>query len=226
MNKVCKYCQAPFQTHRKDPHRFCSLACMYASRIKPRVTRVCALPRCNNAFEIFAEPCPSVPNGQIYCSRECRDEVRRLAPIELTCEGCHNSFTIPGKQRYRNRKFCSYECFAATIRNPKRTRDRIPYYGSNWRQQREAARKRDNFTCQACGKAPKDRSQLQCHHIVPFDEFGTEHFEEANRLSNLLTLCLACHRHIHNGTIPLPEFDRLCQLPPNVRTPTPSMIAA
>ncbi|MBW8009693.1 MAG: DEAD/DEAH box helicase [Chloroflexi bacterium] len=64
-------------------------------------------------------------------------------------------------------------------------------YGSSWKQQKNAARERDNFTCQNCGEVEDGRAH-DVHHKIPFRAFAS--FEEANRLENLVTLCRPCHR--------------------------------
>jgi predicted HNH restriction endonuclease len=46
---------------------------------------------------------------------------------------------------------------------------------------------------------------LQAHHIIPFEMFGIARYEEANQLSNLMTLCIGCHKMVHSGRIPLPS---------------------
>ena len=64
-------------------------------------------------------------------------------------------------------------------------------YGANWRQQKEAARQRDQYACQNCGVLEAGRAH-DVHHRIPFRAYN--HYEEANRLGNLVTLCPACHR--------------------------------
>jgi DEAD/DEAH box helicase domain-containing protein len=64
-------------------------------------------------------------------------------------------------------------------------------YGPGWPRQRQAARERDNYTCQNCGLREEGRT-LEVHHKIPFRAF--EHPNEANRLDNLVTLCPTCHR--------------------------------
>jgi hypothetical protein len=53
---------------------------------------------------------------------------------------------------------------------------------------------RDDFTCQHCGK---QKAPLQAHHIVFREQGGKD------TLTNLLTLCEACHTKIHLGKIQL-----------------------
>ena len=75
-------------------------------------------------------------------------------------------------------------------------------YGSNWSIQRERARARDEYRCQTCGVQEGD-IMLHVHHKTPFRAFSTP--EEANQLSNLITLCPTCHNQaeaavrVHSG---------------------------
>ena len=64
-------------------------------------------------------------------------------------------------------------------------------YGPVWPQLRAAARARDGYVCQSCGTAENGRPH-DMHHKIPFRAFETA--DQANRLSNLVTLCPACHR--------------------------------
>ena len=59
---------------------------------------------------------------------------------------------------------------------------------------RTACLMRDGYTCQQCGKR---NCHLQAHHII-FKEQGGK-----DTLTNLLTLCEACHRAVHQGKITL-----------------------
>jgi DEAD/DEAH box helicase domain-containing protein len=64
-------------------------------------------------------------------------------------------------------------------------------YGSNWAAQRNRARARDQYRCQMCG-APEQGREHDVHHKIPFRTFASH--EQANQLSNLITLCRSCHR--------------------------------
>ncbi|MCD6520131.1 MAG: DEAD/DEAH box helicase [Anaerolineae bacterium] len=71
--------------------------------------------------------------------------------------------------------------------------------GPNWEEQRNLARQRDGYRCRWCGAPERPGRQHEVHHIVPFREFGwvpgeNENYRQANRLSNLITLCPRCHR--------------------------------
>jgi 5-methylcytosine-specific restriction endonuclease McrA len=70
-------------------------------------------------------------------------------------------------------------------------------YGKNWLQQRKAALKRDEHSCQRCGMTQdqhieKYQMELHVHHITPAAEFNSHN--ERNKLTNLLTVCASCHR--------------------------------
>jgi RRXRR protein/HNH endonuclease len=53
---------------------------------------------------------------------------------------------------------------------------------------------RDDYTCQQCGKK---NTRLEAHHLI-FREHGGK-----DTLTNLLTLCEACHHKLHEGKITL-----------------------
>ncbi|MFC6825664.1 homing endonuclease associated repeat-containing protein [Halopelagius fulvigenes] len=75
-------------------------------------------------------------------------------------------------------------------------------YGPNWQTRRERVLARDDHTCQACGlDSEKSRDRygkgLNVHHITPRNKFvedGELNHEQANRMENLVTLCISCHR--------------------------------
>jgi DEAD/DEAH box helicase domain-containing protein len=80
-------------------------------------------------------------------------------------------------------------------------------YGPNWPAQRDRARARDGYRCQNCGASEKGGvlspvlsgteglSKGRAHHVhhkTPFRAFAS--YQQANQLSNLVTLCPRCHR--------------------------------
>ncbi|WP_321112976.1 HNH endonuclease [Halorussus salinisoli] len=66
-------------------------------------------------------------------------------------------------------------------------------YPDDWDTRRRKVYRRDEWTCQNCGKkgGPKGETQLEAHHIVPVGVGGN------HSLSNLVTLCHACHTMVH-----------------------------
>ncbi len=69
-------------------------------------------------------------------------------------------------------------------------------YGRHWAKQRQAALARDEYICQVCGIAEGETSH-HVHHKMPFKAFEAP--QEANRLSNLITVCPACHRRAESA---------------------------
>lgn len=71
--------------------------------------------------------------------------------------------------------------------------------GPDWPTQRDRARARDGYRCVRCGAVERPGRQHDVHHVIPFREFGwvpgeNDRYREANRLTNLITLCPQCHR--------------------------------
>ncbi|MGD8752251.1 MAG: DEAD/DEAH box helicase, partial [Anaerolineales bacterium] len=69
-------------------------------------------------------------------------------------------------------------------------------YGPNWIIQRQRAQERDNHLCQICGIGEKEQPH-HVHHKIPFRMYASYH--EANRLDNLITLCVRCHQKAENN---------------------------
>ncbi|MBI1749468.1 MAG: HNH endonuclease [Acidobacteria bacterium] len=111
---------------------------------------------------------------------------------------CHTCGTRVEKQpcAVTSHNFCSRECFAKWRSSPDWSGSNNPawlgghdsYRGPDWERQTAAARRRDANTCQRCGRLGL---RLPVHHVRPFRLF--EDYREANRLSNLRTLCPECH---------------------------------
>jgi hypothetical protein len=79
-----------------------------------------------------------------------------------------------------------------------------------WNKVKITILRRDQFTCQDCGRSYKDiargknkRSGLEVHHIIPRSLGGTDH------PGNLKTVCMECHRVYTNSTIGLMKDVRL-----------------
>jgi len=65
-------------------------------------------------------------------------------------------------------------------------------YGPDWTEElKESIRERDGKVCQKCGKSQEENGrQLDVHHIDK-----DKHNQDP---SNLTSLCLSCHRGLHN----------------------------
>ena len=68
---------------------------------------------------------------------------------------------------------------------------------------RQYVLKRDSYTCKCCGRHPteKNRIKLHVHHIESRKTGG-------NAPNNLITICMDCHKALHEGKITLPESKR------------------
>jgi DEAD/DEAH box helicase domain-containing protein len=63
-------------------------------------------------------------------------------------------------------------------------------YGLEWKNTRNTILERDKWTCQSCGKK-ETAAPFHVHHKIPFKTFIL--LEQANNVSNLITLCPDCH---------------------------------
>jgi DEAD/DEAH box helicase domain-containing protein len=82
--------------------------------------------------------------------------------------------------------------------------DSVNDYGPNWQEQRQQVRQRDNFRCTQCGAPETPGRQHDVHHLTPFRTYGyvpglNENYKIANRLSNLVLVCRACHLRLEAG---------------------------
>jgi len=193
---VCGQCGQPFYVRRRDTlrvQRFCSLACAdYARDGKPLGTRAQRLTvRCRNCAIAF--DCYPSRRDKAFCSMTCQRNWEQSRRIEKRCAGCGQPFRVIPSRLHR--LYCSNACYVETaLRNPESAGNPR---GPNWKRQARAARKRDGYTCQRCGITQAEAgSVLPVHHIMPFCEFGLARYEEANQLTNLITLCRSCHRYV------------------------------
>jgi endogenous inhibitor of DNA gyrase (YacG/DUF329 family) len=146
-----------------------------------------------------------------FCDLQCLGEYKKKR-IAVICTNCGR---VVEKQAHQvtqsDHPFCNQKCAKAWLRgsnHPDWRGGTIDYYGLNWLQQARCARERDGYRCQVCGISG-DELRLDVHHIVPFRAFGyvrseNDHYLRANRLSNLITLCLSCHPRVEVGLLPCP----------------------
>lgn len=210
---ICQVCKGEFYPLARSRYdasiiKCCSKKCRniligeYAKRErKEGFVYQCA--NCGKTIRDF----PSRARAIKFCNKECYTKYQRRNSIIKTCKYCKKSFrTLYAR---KNRKYCSHKCYLDKLREGGEEHSAwnggcAYYYGPNWQDQNEKARKRDNYTCQVCGKHQNDNYRdLDVHHIKRFQEFGFEKYEQANHLSNLITLCPTCHQKVESGKITL-----------------------
>ncbi|OLS02414.1 HNH endonuclease [Tissierella creatinophila] len=98
---------------------------------------------------------------------------------------------------------------------PKRTKEPTKInkfrWSRVWRNKRNSIVERDNYLCQVC----KDNKRyvyegLEVHHIAPLEENYNIKLEE----SNLITLCVNCHKKADANKIERNYLKELIKIPP------------
>lgn len=234
----CAHCGAELKHPPSDfkghKHHFCNLACKgaYLSRHVAgknhhqwtSIDIPCAV--CGKIVQ--RRPSQMKSRAHVFCNRACYCTYQSIhktgsnnhnwGGVAVPCDYCGTMISHPPSQANANKhQFCNKTCHGAylalhTVGNAHHLwkGGRIDYYGPNWRMQKRAARKRDKYTCQACGKKPKKRA-LDVHHIKPFRSFGykpgiNETYLQANDLTNLISLCNKCHMQAECGKIAIQPY--------------------
>lgn len=133
----------------------------------------------------------------VYCSKECWS--KRVGTVEKECEHCGKVFISYAN---REQKYCSKHCADEVAKTRtgelspkweggKTAKSKVLRTRAEYREWRLAVFKRDNFTCQKCGKRTRD---LEAHHIKE----SCNHPELIYDVNNGITLCHACHKETDN----------------------------
>lgn len=202
----CPNCGKDVRSWPSNQHVYCNRQCEIDYT---HITKNC--PVCDKVFTYHR----SWP--RIYCSRRCTASVNAIKNLGVEilplmhCEQCGKEIK---RNKYKDKRFCSQRCFGewqseniVGENHPLFKGTRPEYYGPNWRMQRRAARKRDGYKCQCCGKPQKKNGRsLDVHHIKPFREFfyapgQNSNYLAANDLLNLVSLCASCHKLAEHGKV-------------------------
>jgi 5-methylcytosine-specific restriction endonuclease McrA len=220
IKRICPVCEKEYLA---DPKRLkwgrqttCSRYCSYKRRSKILSVNkeyVCTYCKCTFIRKPFQQNRTESP----FCSQVCYSKARKegvVIPhpptkprIKFTCEQCKKEVDLPAAKRgARQFRFCSADCaniwHSGENHNNWKGGDYKGYYGSNWTRQRRFARKRDKYTCQKCGITEDQLGKhLDVHHIVRFADF--DDFKQANKLSNLISVCHSCHLKMEWEAYPL-----------------------
>lgn len=189
----CQQCDRIFQLtpFKAQNRRFCSIQCQSEFH---HISKSETL-KCEWCAKEYTRPkCRQKDGERHFCCKECkylglRKEGTRVQSI---CAHCGKDYQTTIHQiEKRGGKFCSRECMDAKHRTRPEPK---AFY---WRKTAAQVRKRDNFTCQRCGKIQK-RPGLDVHHIIPARLFGIDNLTQANHPDNLISLCRSCHKIIES----------------------------
>lgn len=134
-----------------------------------------------------------------FCSKICREKNRReylknkqikiqKTKISINCIICNKLFI----KKTVHHKYCSKECLKLQLRKKYFEENYSNYIGKsitlNFYKIRFEIFKRDNFTCQYCGRNVKeDKIKLHLEHVIPKNKGGD------NSINNLTTSCEECN---------------------------------
>lgn len=199
-SKVCTRCKSTYHPTART-QKFCSRKCYnligQPSRRK-RAVSTCQI--CAAKFEHKSY------RKAKYCSRSCWSKRRK--PNIISCAGCPKKFDTKDKRQ----KYCTAQCRhkhavgknAPAYKHGKCTtklRHKLSNKLSIWRK---IVYKRDNWTCQHCGK----KGDINAHHVKPLAQYPKLALEP----SNGITLCVDCHSKVHGRAIPRKTpFQKKCK---------------
>lgn len=156
--------------------------------------RIGICPVCGKEFRAIKD-CKG--RKQIYCSKECWN--KRATKINY-CKYCGSEIKTTNK---RNKVYCNIECrnldyqdrqkgeLSHFWKGGKTNLSKIRKTNAQYKKWREAVFKRDNYTCQKCGKRG---IYLEAHHIKEQCKYPDLIYE----ISNGVTLCHECHKLTDN----------------------------
>ncbi|MEW8048957.1 MAG: HNH endonuclease signature motif containing protein [Candidatus Thiodiazotropha sp.] len=164
---------------------------------KPRSGDVKACETCGKEF--YRKPSEIKVNNR-FCSLKCFGESIKNRN-EYTCRQCGEKFEIPKSvEKLRSTPiFCSKKCRGLDKREAQKGENNPSWKGgvskesrrlrssAAFKEWREKVFKRDDYTCQECGKRG---GYLEPDHIKPFAYFPELRFD----VDNGRTLCKECHR--------------------------------
>lgn len=117
--------------------------------------------------------------GSTMCKSCCQKKPRKK------CIDCNKEINIKSKLR----------CISCHNKNQDKgkSKERTKFNASKkWKNIREKAFIRDNYTCQICNK--RGSKVLNGHHIKSYVSFPDLRLD----VSNIATLCEACHNELHH----------------------------
>jgi len=150
-----------------------------------------------------------------YCSHSCsskayhskKDKHHNYNSQFVECHTCGSELErTEWRIERQDKHFCNENCYTkykSTLIGEKHPSYNGGYgqnYGPNWDEQRDKARKRDNYNCQRCGVTESEQGrEMDVHHIKRIGWFKDnyeepEWYERGNDLDNLTCYCRGCHQ--------------------------------
>jgi len=158
---TCNYCDKEFISSTPK-RKFCSNKCIAKANYPDKITRNCSY--CGNQIQTIL--CKA-NNSNMFCNTECYALYRKFIYDQPSGPNSH-WYGKRGNVTPNWRGGISYEP-----------------YGSDFDEElKESIRKRDEYTCQLCGKIQEDE-KLSIHHI----DYNKKNIHRMN----LISLCRACH---------------------------------
>lgn len=179
---VCPVCSGPLARGATTCSRDCRGKWVAANR-RPRTPRLRPCAKCG---------VPVLGHRPGLCE-DCR------AP-ERVCASCGVAFRADSRRAL----FCSHSCASRSNGSHPRPHgpDSPTYKGVNrpyatyeWFQSRDAARERDGWRCQDCGRT-RPAVRLHAHHLIARVDWG-DRPGHPDDIANLVTVCTGCHVKRH-----------------------------
>lgn len=192
-----------------DQNHFCDRECMgshreenYVREGHPRWVGDDAVNECDLCGEEYrtSKFRQTHRGGTKYCSQECASEANSES-LKVECANCCEELERkPAHDERVDNHFCDRECYAEYYsgeNSPHWKEDHEPklYEIPEWKWLRRRILRRDSSACRHCSMSQKDHmekygSELEVHHIIPVSEHPEGKFDP----SNLITLCVGCHK--------------------------------
>jgi len=184
----CEHCGKPFKPEKAQ--RFCSRDCFARSTRGRKAANAFPETVAEMVKRVYPEHGAQAVADKFKISIAAVQRLAYSLGVKLAPDVVRQRKSEPNKQRMKGAGNPNYRGGAVGKE-----------YGTNWDEQREKARERDGYACQVKGCGVPART---VHHIVPRRNFKG-HMEDANDLSNLITVCDHHHNLIECGKTPCPR---------------------
>lgn len=205
---VCEVCGGKFErvASAVNKHNYCSKKCFFSTYSNKKTVD------CDWCGKKITRKAHAIDNSKRhFCDKECERLWQKENPLykfiksrkgcsswNKGLKGIHHS---PGTEFKKGQvpegskktQFKPKDERLLGENNPNWKGGYAPYYGPDWYFQKKLARKRDKHLCQLCGIEENGRKH-DVHHIISRRDF--DDYKKANKLENLITLCISCHRKV------------------------------